>query len=291
MTSFLDIRSVGLATAVVLVVLGLVMLQLYRRRRTYPGFREWTVAAFAGGAAMAAFASRGFTPDFVNMVLANACIGGQAVLAAAGLERFYGRRVRVWAHVVAEGVFVVVPVLFGFLWPSITVRIVLISGVVAVYAAYCAFLVEAGGRARAGGPNRFVSGAFLVQAIWQVVRVGLTLLGDDASNDFLKNPAVHAITFLVYGGVSLAALFGLTMLTLQRVEQALEASLAEVRELRGIIPICASCKKVRDDQGRWQPVELYVRERSRADFSHGVCPDCERALYPEYAEEKARRGG
>ena len=54
----------------------------------------------------------------------------------------------------------------------------------------------------------------------------------------------------------------------------LQASLAQVQLLSGLLPICASCKKVRDDQGYWTQVEIYVRDRSRAEFTHGICPEC-----------------
>ncbi|HXE90262.1 MAG TPA: hypothetical protein VNK82_04785 [Terriglobales bacterium] len=61
----------------------------------------------------------------------------------------------------------------------------------------------------------------------------------------------------------------------------LEAMLAEVKTLRGLLPVCASCKKIRDEQGNWNPMETYIRARSEAEFSHGICPDCARRLYPE----------
>jgi hypothetical protein len=54
----------------------------------------------------------------------------------------------------------------------------------------------------------------------------------------------------------------------------LQASLAEVDMLSGLLPICASCKKVRDDQGYWTQVEVYVRDRTNAEFTHGICPEC-----------------
>ncbi|MBF0528516.1 MAG: PAS domain S-box protein, partial [Deltaproteobacteria bacterium] len=62
----------------------------------------------------------------------------------------------------------------------------------------------------------------------------------------------------------------------------LQRTLAEVRTLRGFIPICASCKKIRDDQGFWQQIEQYIQDHSDAHFSHGICPDCAKQLYPEY---------
>ena len=59
----------------------------------------------------------------------------------------------------------------------------------------------------------------------------------------------------------------------------MEAALAEVKTLRGILPICGHCKRVRNDAGSWQQVEEYVREHSEADFSHGICPECIRTYY------------
>ena len=66
----------------------------------------------------------------------------------------------------------------------------------------------------------------------------------------------------------------------------LETAMSEIKTLTGLIPICASCKKIRDDQGYWQAVEVYIRDRTDAEFSHGICPDCARKLYPEFFENK-----
>ena len=64
--------------------------------------------------------------------------------------------------------------------------------------------------------------------------------------------------------------------------EELEQRLREIKTLRGLIPICASCKKVRDDSGYWESIESYVSERSAAEFSHSVCPDCAAELYPSF---------
>ncbi|MBA4396613.1 MAG: response regulator [Syntrophus sp. (in: bacteria)] len=68
--------------------------------------------------------------------------------------------------------------------------------------------------------------------------------------------------------------------------QELKKSLDEVRTLRGIIPICANCKNIRDDKGYWNQVEAYIRDHTEAEFSHGICPACLKKLYPEFAREK-----
>jgi DNA-binding response OmpR family regulator len=65
----------------------------------------------------------------------------------------------------------------------------------------------------------------------------------------------------------------------------LQKALKDIHTLRGIIPICSSCKKVRVDKVSWQQVEQYVSEHSEAKFSHGVCPDCMLKLYPDYCKK------
>lgn len=65
----------------------------------------------------------------------------------------------------------------------------------------------------------------------------------------------------------------------------LESALAEIKTLKGILPICASCKKIRDDEGYWNQIESYIRDHSEAEFTHGICPECARKLYPEAFEE------
>ncbi|MBN1654396.1 MAG: PAS domain S-box protein [Deltaproteobacteria bacterium] len=61
----------------------------------------------------------------------------------------------------------------------------------------------------------------------------------------------------------------------------LRKTLAEVKSLRGIFPICASCKRIRDDKGYWNQIESYIRDHSEAEFTHGICPECMRRLYPD----------
>lgn len=64
----------------------------------------------------------------------------------------------------------------------------------------------------------------------------------------------------------------------------LQAAMSKVRTLSGMLPICCSCKKIRDDQGYWKQIEDYVQDHSEAEFSHGICPDCMKKLYKEYSE-------
>lgn len=64
--------------------------------------------------------------------------------------------------------------------------------------------------------------------------------------------------------------------------QKLQAALSEIKTLNGLLPICANCKKIRDDKGYWIQIESYIETRLDAHFSHGICPDCAQSLYPEH---------
>jgi hypothetical protein len=95
------------------------------------------------------------------------------------------------------------------------------------------------------------------------------------------------VTIICFGLESSRHIFGklldeknaLLSLEKERLEQALK----EIKTLSGMIPICANCKKVRNDEGFWEQVETYVRKRSTVEFSHGICPECAKKLYPGYA--------
>ncbi len=69
---------------------------------------------------------------------------------------------------------------------------------------------------------------------------------------------------------------------IEKIVSELQNALHTIKVLHGILPICASCKKIRDDQGFWTQIELYIREHSEAEFTHGICPECATKLYPEY---------
>jgi response regulator RpfG family c-di-GMP phosphodiesterase len=68
---------------------------------------------------------------------------------------------------------------------------------------------------------------------------------------------------------------------LQQINEELSNALKEVKMLRDILPICTSCRKIRDENGKWETLETYVRTYTDTSFSHGVCPECAKTLYPD----------
>lgn len=69
-----------------------------------------------------------------------------------------------------------------------------------------------------------------------------------------------------------------------RLIEQLQKALSEIKTLKGFLPICASCKKIRDDKGYWTQIEAYIREHTEAEFTHGICPECMKKLYHDYTD-------
>ena len=65
----------------------------------------------------------------------------------------------------------------------------------------------------------------------------------------------------------------------------LRRALRDIRTLTGLLPICSSCKKVRDDKGYWSQIEMFLRDHAEVEFSHSICPDCAKELYPDFITE------
>ena len=73
----------------------------------------------------------------------------------------------------------------------------------------------------------------------------------------------------------------------EKIITDLKEALIQVKTLGGMLPMCASCKKIRDDKGYWTQVEAYIQDHSEAQFSHGICPECAKKLYPELGKNNA----
>lgn len=99
------------------------------------------------------------------------------------------------------------------------------------------------------------------------------------ANDYLAKPFDSGeLCARVEVGRRLVDLQAVLATKIEELRQAFD----QIKTLRGIVPICASCKKIRDDRGYWNQVEVYVRDHTEAKFSHGICPECEQKLYPEF---------
>jgi CheY-like chemotaxis protein len=115
-----------------------------------------------------------------------------------------------------------------------------------------------------------------------------TVLGLQAgADDYVTKPVdFHELRARLLTGQRIATL----QQNLARRVRELEQALAQVQQLQGLLPICAYCKKIRDDKNYWQQVETYISTRADVRFSHAICPDClERVVKPEIARLQAKK--
>ena len=146
--------------------------------------------------------------------------------------------------------------------------IVISSVVIQLLSAIVALRITLSGGRRTAGILMLV--LILLMAFRRTVSLFHFLTEGHAKLDLLAEVIALAISVLVLIG----------MVYISRL-------IASLRILSGLLPICASCKKVRDDKGYWTQIEAYVSERSAAEFSHGICPECTDVLYKEYCRDTA----
>lgn len=109
---------------------------------------------------------------------------------------------------------------------------------------------------------------------------------------FIRAVMVTAIFAAALIALGVSVFFRVTnpiLVKLNETVDNLQKALKEVKVLRGILPICSYCKKIRDDEGYWDQVEVYIKKRSDADFSHSICPSCLKENFPEYYKDDKGR--
>ena len=134
-------------------------------------------------------------------------------------------------------------------------------------------------------------GVMVVAAYEPVIEMGLGIVAkidlSEVRAPFIKAgiiSSVMGIILLIAGCILFIRVTNPLIKKLRETINGLESAIKKVKVLSGLLPICASCKKIRDDKGYWNQLELYIKAHSDADFTHGICPECARKLYPQLRE-------
>jgi hypothetical protein len=115
--------------------------------------------------------------------------------------------------------------------------------------------------------------ALIILFLWlnEVIDIPFLLLGAEATPLNWRESLFESAGIIILGAV----IIGYTNKMFQRMKY-----------LEGLLAVCASCKKIRDEKGNWHQIESYIRERSEVEFSHSICPECAERLYPDYYSNK-----
>ena len=281
MSSYLDIRTLSALTGFVNLIICIIMLYVYRTRKTYPGFSQWVSAAFLLFFGTLLLSMRKMSPDLLTVILANELIACSFVMITYGIHIFYEKKVQLW-HYIAPVVLMLPPfIFFTYFNPNVGARIVIITLLATMCLAISAYSVHTESRKVLYGTNILVVGTLAIQSLYFLVRIIYTITIDKGIQDFMSASAFQSMTFLLLIGGNTSLFLGFIILNSQRVEHALLEANKEIKHLRGIFPICAHCKKIRDDTGFWNQIEAYIEQHSDAEFSHSICQECAKKYYPD----------
>lgn len=277
----IDVRTLCLASTLSVLSLAAAMTYVWRARKTYPGFGAWVASAWCSVGGMVFLTLRELISDHLSIHGASAFLNVGALLVVAGLHAFRDEPVPRTRLLVLFFGALGLSALFHYVHPSLQLRVAihsLFTGGLCLWATALAWRSLPRQPVR---PNGLVRFTLLALGVVYTLRGAASLVLHAPSQRFMDPTLLQQIALMAFL-LGQAALFtGLLVLNGQRVEADLERTLAEYRKLRGLIPICANCKKIRDDQGVWDPLETYLHQHAGVDFTHGLCPDCVAAFRAE----------
>ena len=279
MAIFFDIRTLSLFSGCISACLFISMIYIYKNRKTYPGFKQWTVGCFLNFLGFVLLSLRNILPDLITIVFANVLIVLSFVLLARGLIYFTEGKQNTWMDVSLPAVLLIFFFCFVYIYPDLNMRIIVLSLIMIVLSLRCVSITHKKIPLVLGEKNRFLTAAFLWVTILLFLRTVLTISYKGHGDDFMLSSTLQGIS-IIAGSIGIIFIaIGLIIVNAQRLEKDLIEAHKEVKTLSGLLPICSKCKKIRDDKGYWNNLEFYLEEHSDASFSHGLCMECSDALY------------
>jgi hypothetical protein len=287
--------------AIVLIVsifLSLTMIFFQSTRKTYPGFGRWTAGTCSMAAGFLFLSLRMVIPDFISIIAVAIALPLGQILFLSGAKRFLQESSLsvYWYGIVVASV--IGHSYFTLIVDSAVWRSILVSAAVSIPNIVMSVLVYKHSR---NGQSSFflvISIVMIMSVVFIIFRITGILL--TPAYDLLSDSPVQMIYFVSVILMQIALTISFIMLNSERLERELyeadsalkktvedlQIALVEVKALGGLLPICANCKKIRDDGGYWHQLEAYISTHSEAEFSHGTCPECARKLYPELFERE-----
>jgi len=275
MNEFLDIRTLAFTTGLVYLVLTVNFYTAGFRKPSTQSLRYWTLSYFVSFLSFLLNSLQGHLPDLWTVVIANTAIVLGTIFIPRGLLAFSNDRQNNFLDILTAVSSFGLLILFSSFYPNVAARIIIMSLVTGLYAARSVYILNRNTERKYSFSSPLLKGSFYFIAVFALFRILYTLfMGGETGANFMHAGAVHAVTFLVLilGHIFISS--GLLALSSRRIESHLNRAKDAIKKLEGLLPICAGCKKIRDDGGYWNQLEVYISEHSEAEFSHGLCPDC-----------------
>jgi hypothetical protein len=285
-----------ITSAMLNVFMAMIMAVFYFSRKTFPGFNFWMGGVAATALTYGNLALRGTIPFEISIFLTNIFWPLTGLLYLDGLRRFLGFSKLPWWIYVVPLLVAINAISTIYYFNSGVWRTIVITVAFSIPHGLTAWL---GLREYANLKSIFLLILGLETSVATAAAICRALFNLTVPNfEFMISLNSELFFFITFITLELVICFSFIMLNAEWFErdllvtqsalesnvQKLEKALAEVKTLRGLLPICSNCKKICDDNSNWVQVEAYVRDRTDADFSHSICPDCLKKLYPEFAD-------
>ncbi|MBN1413058.1 MAG: hypothetical protein JW969_19620 [Spirochaetales bacterium] len=281
MENYFDIRTLSYITSIVAMSVFISMLYVLFKRKIYSGFVEWTIGAFVNSLGMILLGMRNILPDFFTVIIANSLILSYVIFINRGLARFSDAVQYTWLDITVCALFAGFFWFFTFIDPNVNMRIMIISAFIFLLCSRGCYLIWT--KMPLVLPNRPVMLFFTYAVLggWHLFRLVFTALAEAHIQDFMNAGFIQAMAFIVLFSANIIIGMLLLICNAGRLEVDLLEANEEIKTLSGLLPICSGCKRIRDKDGDWKQVEKYISTHSDALFTHSLCPDCIKKMYPE----------
>jgi hypothetical protein len=272
--AFLDMRTLIFVSGITSLILFACMVYIRRKQKTYQGFLFWVFAALNNAVGMLLVSHRDILPDFLTIVTGNTLIIFSIALIGSGLSRFAGSRPHFKFYMSCMFIFIVLYSYFTYAVPVFIYRAIVFSFFQALLCVIMVIIVRRDLPRVLQKRNYTLFWFLILCALWPLYRIIASLFEGETTTDLVKSGFPHQLTYL--GGIAayIIMMVALIIINSQRVEQEMINTKNEIKTITGLIPICATCKKIRDEKGSWNKLEAYLGEHADMMFSHGICPEC-----------------
>lgn len=262
----LDMKTL-LAVMILLTLMApAIFFMVHRIGMWVGGTAQWAAGAAINCLSMLFFVLRGVAPDFVTIILANSLAAFAFGLIWCGTRIFVERKPP-YKSIAAVSILLAAPMFwFSAIQPSLAVRVALMSLAIAGICIAIAFDLGRGSLAQRRPARLTCAIVYGLNAGYMLVRACLAMTLP-MQEPYFQSGFIDQTLYLWSVFFYVLAMVCIVLMVSEKMQ-------AEIKTLSGILPICAQCKKVRDDKGYWQQVERYISAHSEAEFSHGLCPDC-----------------
>lgn len=280
--ALLDLRTIVLVSVIIYFMCSTLLVLLWRRyRHQFDGLNFLALSSSLQTAGLLALGVRGLMPESLSIFLTNGFIVLGALSSFHGFMLFCGKPHRMVLWFVMMVIFLLAQAYWYYMEPSLMWRTINASMMIVVTSLLTAYVLFT--------QDNPVIRSFTIFAAWVLIlyaglfsaRIVVALYEHRTAVGFFGSKTIEAWLGVFYPALFVLMTYAVSLMINLRLSWETDEARKELKTLSGLLPICAHCKKVRDDRGYWNQIETYVSMHSEADFSHGICPECEQVHYTE----------